>query len=233
MATINSWGSNIPVEETLGGTNQTGYTKGDTLHADATDSLDKLGIGTEGQVYAVSALGVPEWITLAGGMGATDWTLIATDSPNAVSSIERTTGLGTAYEDYMIVIEDIYADDTNAQLTMELSDDGGSTYAVNMRGMEISRDGVRGDIVTSHSHPYIDLGAIKSTSGPNNLVARWTGNKTSSYKHLEVVARMMYSITTLNVMYQLIIETNGDIDGVKFHCDSDLFQNGTITYYGR
>ena len=53
--------------ETGGGTNQTSYTKGDILYSDATNSLEKLAIGTSDQILAVSASGIPEWVDAGGG----------------------------------------------------------------------------------------------------------------------------------------------------------------------
>jgi len=55
------------IGETSGGTGQTTYTTGDLLYSDASDSLAKLGIGTSGQLLRVSAGGIPEWATVAGG----------------------------------------------------------------------------------------------------------------------------------------------------------------------
>jgi len=52
--------------EIRGGTNQTTYTTGDILYSSASNTLSKLGIGTENQVLAVSSLGVPEWKTEVG-----------------------------------------------------------------------------------------------------------------------------------------------------------------------
>jgi len=46
---------------TSGGTNQSAYTKGDTLYASATNTLSRLAIGTTGQVLTVDASGVPKW----------------------------------------------------------------------------------------------------------------------------------------------------------------------------
>jgi len=63
-------GSNVSsgtVAETVGGTGQTTYTKGDLLYSDASNSLAKLGIGTEGQILAVSSAGIVEWINAPTG----------------------------------------------------------------------------------------------------------------------------------------------------------------------
>jgi hypothetical protein len=55
-----------------GGTGIGTYTKGDILYSDATNSLDKLGIGSQGTVLRVSSAGIPEWAT----GGSVDQTLV-------------------------------------------------------------------------------------------------------------------------------------------------------------
>ena len=49
-----------------GGTGKTSYTVADLLYANTTSSLAKLGIGTTGQVLAVTAGGLPSWETISG-----------------------------------------------------------------------------------------------------------------------------------------------------------------------
>ncbi len=48
---------------TFGGTNQTSWTTGDMLYASGTNTLAKLGIGTQDQQLRVTALGGIEWFT--------------------------------------------------------------------------------------------------------------------------------------------------------------------------
>jgi len=56
---LTSLGGVLP--PTSGGTNQSTYTKGDTLYASATNTLSRLAIGTTGQVLTVDVSGVPIW----------------------------------------------------------------------------------------------------------------------------------------------------------------------------
>jgi len=58
------------IDEIYGGTGQYTYTKGDILYSDAVNNLARLPIGSTGKVLAVSATGVPEWITNSGGGGS-------------------------------------------------------------------------------------------------------------------------------------------------------------------
>jgi hypothetical protein len=56
---------------TSGGTNLSSYTTGDLIYASASNTLSKLGIGTEGFVLTVSSGGVPVWSAGGGGGGLT------------------------------------------------------------------------------------------------------------------------------------------------------------------
>ena len=77
--TINTLGA------TKGGTAQSTYATGDTLYASAANTLSKLTIGIQGQVYAVSAGGIPSWTNTIDGTGAL--TIGATGVSKAVSVI--------------------------------------------------------------------------------------------------------------------------------------------------
>ena len=79
-ATAPEWVTN---DETEGGTGQTSYTQGDVLYSDATDSLAKLGKGTEGQAFSMGASNIPAW-SVGGTWGAelsktTDYTILDAD----------------------------------------------------------------------------------------------------------------------------------------------------------
>lgn len=65
--TTGTWNATT-ITPTHGGTGLAAYTTGDTLYASASNVLSKLSIGTTGQVYAVSAGGIPSWVTPATGI---------------------------------------------------------------------------------------------------------------------------------------------------------------------
>lgn len=67
--TTGTWNATA-IAPTHGGTGITSYTTGDTLYASAANVLSKLPIGTFGQIYTVSAGGIPTWST-AGSSGVT------------------------------------------------------------------------------------------------------------------------------------------------------------------
>ena len=86
---------------TRGGTGLTSYTTGDILYASATNTLAKLGIGTSGQILAVSSGGIVEWINNDEG----DVTEVTT---NTTSGIKIANGTGP------VVTVDIDLDDLSA-----------------------------------------------------------------------------------------------------------------------
>lgn len=78
-----------------GGTGQSTYTTGDILYASSSTTLAKIGIGTTGQLLAVSG-GIPTWSTVTSGATITNDTATATFEYPVFAS--ATTGnLTTAY----------------------------------------------------------------------------------------------------------------------------------------
>ena len=59
-----------PLAETEGGTGQANYTTGELLYASASNTLNRLSVGSPGEVLTVSGGGLPSWQAAAGGGGA-------------------------------------------------------------------------------------------------------------------------------------------------------------------
>jgi hypothetical protein len=79
------------VPEILGGTNQTTYSSGDMLYASGTNTLSKLGIGTNGQTLHIVG-GLPVWRDTAASGSSAQWTTISTN--NMYSSLSGNVGIG-------------------------------------------------------------------------------------------------------------------------------------------
>jgi hypothetical protein len=58
--TTGTWSANTLIES-VGGTNQTSYTKGDILYASANNTLSKLAAGNTGQSLQINSSGIPVW----------------------------------------------------------------------------------------------------------------------------------------------------------------------------
>jgi len=106
------------LSETKGGTGASTYTTGDILYSDSSNSLDKLAIGTNGQVLGITG-GVPAWENK-------QWNLISTATPSTAASVEFT-GLSSTYKFYMIWYRLTVSTD-GTSLELRTSTDGGSTY---------------------------------------------------------------------------------------------------------
>lgn len=91
------------VNETAGGTGQTGYTVGDALYADSTTTLAKLAIGTAGQALVVNT-GVPAWgvaLIAGGGTGLSSYTSGDTLYYNSGTALSKL-AIGTAGQSLIV-----------------------------------------------------------------------------------------------------------------------------------
>lgn len=93
------------VPATKGGTGQSTYATGDTLYASAANTLSKLSIGTVGQIYAVSAFGIPEWSNAVTAMhGGTSQTSYAQGDMLYASAANTLAKLPIAASGYVMVV---------------------------------------------------------------------------------------------------------------------------------
>lgn len=110
--------------ETSGGTNQATYTTGDTLYSDGANSLEKLGIGSTGEVLTVAG-GVPTWAASAAGSTPP---LLTTQTASVSTSLDFTSSIDSTYNTYLFIFDDIVSSIANTSLVAETSSDGGATW---------------------------------------------------------------------------------------------------------
>jgi hypothetical protein len=92
----------VAVSERQGGTGNNSYTTGDILYSDATDSLEKLAAGSNGQVLKLSS-GVPSWgADNSGGSG----TGLATSTPIADTYVIYGTAASTVGSEAAFTYDD-------------------------------------------------------------------------------------------------------------------------------
>jgi hypothetical protein len=104
------------VNETHGGTNTAAYTTGDTLYANATNTLTKLNIGSQYNALVVSGAGTPSWGTINlgsadavsgslgatnGGTGQTTYTLGDIIYSNASNTLAKLAGQTTTTQKFL------------------------------------------------------------------------------------------------------------------------------------
>ena len=135
MADINAAGYDDPTQVAKGGTGVASTTAyavqcGGTTTTGATQSI--AGVGTSGQVLTSNGAGALPTFQAAASGGA-DWTAISNSSASG-STVSFTSGLGTAYDEYLIVFEGLSISGTDS-VTFAVSVDAGSSYtAVNFYG---------------------------------------------------------------------------------------------------
>ena len=89
MPTNNSIDAPFPFAATIGGTAQSSYTTGDTIYASASNTLSKLSVGSDGDVYTVQS-GIPGWITPATGSTVGYSQTISTTATSTSTNISDT-----------------------------------------------------------------------------------------------------------------------------------------------
>lgn len=218
MAKINSWGSDDPAEETKGGTGKNTYATGDILYSDASNSLEKLTIGSTDEVLKVTG-GIPAWTALpiAGG---SDWTHIVTQATTTGTSYEITTGLGTAYDEYMIVWNGVSVSSA-AQVDMGFSVDGGSTYTTTYWA-------IQNYSFNTTILPVTSTSLIVSARSPVYGFLSFSLNKKAYPKPFNA-----YSYGSRTFGTSGVIDTASDIDAFKVSTSGTAFDGGEFIVYGR
>jgi len=122
--TINSWGSDEPVEATKGGTGQSTYSTGDILYASAANTWSKLAAGTDGHVLTLAS-GVPSWAAPSGG--ASGWTFLSSATASNSANINFDNAVITATYDVYCVVWHNYQPASDSTLLLQVSPDNGTT----------------------------------------------------------------------------------------------------------
>jgi|18_taG_2_1085343.scaffolds.fasta_scaffold27918_3 hypothetical protein len=103
-----------------------GGTDGNLISYDTNGDVAAVATGDSGQVLTSNGAGAAPTFQAAAGGGA--WTLLATTNASNVASIAFTELDSSAYDTYMVVIENVTPAGFEVFLTMRTSTDGGSTY---------------------------------------------------------------------------------------------------------
>jgi hypothetical protein len=146
----------------------------------------------------------------SGAGGGASWNSIASESIGSGTSYSRTSGLGTAYNQYLVILDSITSDDGgNWSINAGFSDNGGSSYAVNMTRTD------SGAFVTS-----VEL-VSASTGNEAFPWFTWDLNNSGVVKPIHI-DEDMYTLDTAN-----------DIDAFQLSTDGANFTGGTVRIYGR
>lgn len=101
--------------------------EGDLLVGDSADTLQRLAIGTTGQVLTVDTAidGKVKWASASGGL-----TLIDAHSFSAVSAVSRDNVFSGTYQNYLVVVEGVGASDVELRMRLRVggTDATGANY---------------------------------------------------------------------------------------------------------
>lgn len=217
------WGSTVPIPETKGGLGQSTYTTGDILYSDASNSLAKLAVGSDTEVLKLAS-GIPSWAS--SGSSAYDWTVITTVTADGSLSYTVTSGLGTAYDEYIVIFDMLYGTQNGAH-TIGFSIDGGSTYTVQCYGVAIISSGT----TDKFDEGPILLSVASDVTDPVYGYVHWKLNKLSTIKPIEV-ATIGKDTGFKPAIKRGIIDTTSDIDALNF-VGAKAIDSGTWTVCGR
>jgi hypothetical protein len=176
------------IQEEYGGTGQSTYTKGDILYSDASNSLAKLPIGTDGQQLRVTSTGGLEWFTSSTSSASTTTegvvelaTNAEAESKNDTTKAVTPSNLGAIFLD-----EDDMASDSATKLASQQSIKAYSDSAIQTltnktlttpkidtineettdNGVTIDQVNIKdGSTITAKSDQHLDL-----VAGTNKLV---------------------------------------------------------------
>jgi len=245
MAKINAWGSDDPAEETKGGTGQSSYTTGDVLYSSASNTLSKLGIGSEDDVLTVSAGGIPEWVTPATAGPNGVWVELSNQTASASSTIEYT-GLSSTYKVYRIEIDDLEPTtyNTTSRLVVRFSDDTGSTweqgasdYSYEIYGTRVgtvqTKSSTGDDQIELHKQD-VNITRLGNASGDTGNATLWLYSPADS----GVITTMAWQVGARDgsIFWRKdgwgAYLTESAIDGIQFRIVSGTIASGNFRIYG-
>ena len=200
-------------------------TTGDTIYSSSGSTPARLGIGTTGQVLAVSG-GVPAWTTPAAGGGMTQ---LATGSMTGSATIRLQSIPGT-YKFCRLYIKNHIATTTNLSLRFRLNND--SSANVYSSGGELGQN-------TSETFRYT---SVYCTSDLSNTTAQgmavftiYDYSNTTTWKMFDAQAIGNNKTTATSVQLGTVLgayNQTGAITEIDIFSDQGNWTGGTYTLYG-
>ena len=234
MATKNSWNSNIPVQEALGGTDQTTYTKGDIIYASGTDAASKLAIGTDDFISYVST-DVPAYANGTPGQKI----LIGSQTASATATLDFESLIDSSkYLYYEFIGLALQSSVNSRKFTMRWSIDNGSTYITANYNWVYRRD-VTGSsdrtASTSSSHlQFNDLSGNSATQG-NSFHLTFYPSAAPGTTYNMFCSKMSFRDSTSRQKVQQgagLSTTTSEVTAIQFKYHVGSVSTGTIHMYG-
>ena len=233
--TAGNWLYEAALDETRGGTGQSAYTTGDILYSSASNTLDKLGIGSEDQVLTVTS-GIPAWEDATGG-GSSAWDDIT--DPDANLNLDMTTytttfnwATGTSTNDLFSFTTDASADGTGSLVNIQTG--AGSTVipfhvrSGSIEGLTVAASGNVGIGTTTPTNAKLDVVGGINASGAINATGALSTDSTLTLGSIGSTGdnnRILTSSAAGSGTVQYIDSTDWDKD-----TSDDLSGSGTTNY---
>lgn len=156
-----------------------------------------------------------------------DWTDI-TNSAASGATVSFTSGLGTAYEEYRIILEGVSIDTATESIRVAFSDDAGSSYAVPIYL------GATGDIDDmSGGATWAFVNPVDAAASTFNGSIIFSGNKTARYKSIWG-GWGSSDAAQAEGHANGVLATSADVDAIQFSCSgAAVYDAGTIYIQGR
>ena len=221
------WGT-----DTAGMTNPM-TTTGDTIYSSSGSTPARLGIGTTGQVLAVSG-GIPAWTTPG---GATLNTSLITSGTITSGTELSLTGL-SSYDQLFLSFVGLNYASGGSQLSMTINSSTASVYTMpsieNRLGTEFTGSGTQ-----SVNNAQFYFGANygwESANTANGILFAFTNCKSASgFTNVEVNGTWMHTTTSDRIIYtgQGVFGANATVSSLQlFWNDGQSFTGGSYRLYG-
>lgn len=164
-----------------------------------------------------------------------DWTEIDSGSLPSASSFSITSGLGTAYEDYIINVVGGSTDASNNSIDYEFSDNAGSAYAVELRGCGITGQTTVFQPVEIEG-TALNFGDTNGFTSSNtwNITFYLSGNKTNDWKLIYASDQSASIANNDCALWMCMATTINDIDAIRMTVNSSgSFDAGTYFIGGK
>lgn len=205
----------------------TATTTGQILRADGTNWVGTTATypntaGTSGNVLTSDGT---NWTSAAPGGASTAWTSISAVTVSTQATITYTSGL-TTYNELLIVFSSVTSSTTN-NWRLNLSTDGGGTYAVTQYGWQTTGAGtgfVNGTACIITSGTWV--------TGASNGYIHFINNTSASTAH-SIHSYLIDQAAAAAAMVDISAASGAQINAIKLDRAGGNFNAGTVTLYGR
>jgi hypothetical protein len=203
-------------------------TTGDTIYSSSGSTPARLGIGTTGQVLAVSG-GLPAWTTLAGA-GAS-YTLLNTGG-TALTGSNTVTVSGISNQDKIFVIIDVGSStNLNTEIGLRINGDTGSNYRQIGWVTDLPQSSPNAQNV-NQTHSYFRMCFQSGSNQVGGGAITLQGCKGSGVKVMDLKGNTQDTGSGQVFNTQGFWNNSASITSISAFCSTGTFDAGTIFVYG-